>query len=175
MSAIYKVKFTRKSNLDKWPIEYFSERLSAEFLSMANDVLYQPVAGIQHYYSGVLPISPGYLDCTYEEYDPTLDLDESILDQMETIENFNAFGIRTFYVSDDDKFVRIVNPSALTHTMHFTFNNWENLQLFLSKCTWEQGPSKSEFNDYINSVGQTITETFIDNGVETTSPILLFS
>lgn len=174
MTAIYKVKFTRNSNSDAWPIEHFASGLAAEVQTIAEGTLYQPAGGIQNFYVDNLSPAAGFVSYSYEEYDPSLNIDEQDVWDLNSSENDKEIAIKTFYL-DGSEFRRVFTPSALTHTMLITFDTWENLQSFLTNCSWTQGPTKAEFTTYLTSVGQTVEETFVNNGTTTTSPINLFS
>lgn len=155
MSTLYKVKLTRISTADIWPLNYFSDEYVTEF--EADPTGYQNPISIPSFGFAVWPRTAGFISYSYEEYDPSTDsiASEHIANGTDTVDVVGA----------DSKMVW--NPSSLTLTSLVTFDTLANLTAFVNTCNnyWVEPITKSVVKSYIESKGMTIEEEIYVDGV----------
>jgi hypothetical protein len=166
MAVIYKVKLTRQATTDEWPLTHVINDYTDEFF--ADPTGYQNPLGIPSFGFNVWPRTPGFLSYAYEEYDTNTD---SIASDL-----INSSDDSVDKVNESQKLV--FNPNSLTLTSVVSFDNLENLTLFvnMSNTYWLTGSiTKSRVQTYLIDKGITVEEEiYIDGTLNTTTGLSCF-
>ena len=166
MAVIYKVKLTRQATTDEWPLTHVITDYTNDFF--ADPTGYQNPVGIPSFGFNVWPRTLGFLSYTYEEYDINTDTIASDL--------INSSNDSVDKVNESQKL--IYNPNSLTLTSVVSFNNLENLALFVSMSNtyWLTGSiTKSRVQSYLTAKGITVEEEiYVDGTLNTTTGLSCF-
>lgn len=165
MTATYKIKLTRQTITDEWPLSYFLSDCLEEF---HNDPTgWQNPISIPSFGFNVWPKTPGFVSYNYEEYDSVTD--------VIALDHINNGTDTPDQVNENQKM--IYNPNSLTLTSIVTFDSLENLELFITICNtyWNEKISKSSVHSYLISKGMTLQEEiYIDGVLNTTIELRCF-
>lgn len=164
MAVLYKLKHTRQSVTDEWPLTHFYDLCLSDFME---DTERQHAVAIPS--SGFFwwPKTEGFVSYSYEEYNAETDViaNEHISNGTNTLD----------LVNENNKLV--YNPTALTLTSLVTFDSLENLTLFVDRTNlwWEESISKADIQAYLTSKGMTLQEEVYIDGVLTNTGLSCFN
>jgi hypothetical protein len=154
MAVIYKIKMSRLSITDNWPLTEFYSFFIKEIMG---DNTYQNPIGIPNNGFSIWPNTVGFLSYSYEEYDPNTD---------SIAKEYVDCGLDTLDLINENSQL-IYNPNSLTLTAIITFDILENLITFINRCnaSWNLVLTKSAVKEYLDRKGITIKEEIYENGV----------